>query len=121
MWEFISNYNRNDGWILFAIGASLCTIWGQILQGLEYIALQQKYWKDQRITLKVSSIPSDYPVYSVIGSKGSEMTLQARADDLFGSSYAEKYLKDYNAQAYWASVTYILFYRTGISGLLGLM
>ena len=72
--------------------------------GIGLYAVQQKYWNEQRIVLKVSSIPSNYPEYTVIGSEGGSITLQDRANNLFGSSFAEKFLKDYNAQVYWASV-----------------
>jgi hypothetical protein len=78
--------------------------------GIGLYALQQKYWKDQRISLKVSSIPKRYPNHIVVGTQGTEITLQERADNLFGSSFAEKYLKDYNAQVYWASISVESFF-----------
>lgn len=74
------------------------------VSGIGIFALQQKYWGEQRITLKVSSYPSGYDDFSVVGSNGTSISLQDRANNLFGSSFAEKYLKDYNAQTYWASI-----------------
>ena len=53
--------------------------------------------------LEGSSYPKRYPEFDVVGSQGTVMTLQERADHLFGTSLPERYLKDYNAQVYWAS------------------
>jgi len=77
---------------------------GANVSGIGLFALQQKYWGEQRIMFKISSVPKAYDDFSVVGSNGTSMTLQDRADHLFGSSFAEKYLKDYNSQTYWASI-----------------
>ena len=77
---------------------------GANVTGIGLFALQQKYWGEQRIMFKVSSYPQKYDDFSVTGSNGTSISLQERADHLFGSSFAEKYLKDYNAQTYWASI-----------------
>ncbi len=103
--EVMDGFSSQWGFSLYDMGANVA--------GISLYALQQKYWKDQRISLKVSSIPSNYPNYSVLGSNGSTLTLQERADDLFGASFAEKYLKDYNAQAYWASINVHSFLPKG--------
>lgn len=103
--EVMDGFSSQWGFSLYDMGANVA--------GIGIYALQQKYWKDQRITLKVSSIPSGYSDYSVIGSQGNSVTLQERADDLFGTSFAEKFLKDYNAQAYWASVNVHSFLPSG--------
>jgi len=73
--------------------------------GLGAFYVQQKYWGEQRITFKVSSLPYSHSndlISSVSGT--STTTLNERADELFGSTWAERYLKDYNAQIYWASI-----------------
>jgi hypothetical protein len=103
--EVMDGFSSQWGFSVYDMAANM--------SGIGIYALQQKYWKDQRITLKVSSIPSNYPNFSVIGSNGNSISLQERADDLFGSSFAEKYLKDYNAQAYWASVNVNAFLSKG--------
>jgi hypothetical protein len=41
------------------------------------------------------------PFYSLDGNATS--SLHQRANSLFGSSYPERFLKDYNAQTYWLS------------------
>ena len=75
------------------------------LSGAGIFALQQYYWDEQRIAIKISSIPIDYssaPIYSLDGS--STTTLDIRSKSLFGNNFFERYLKDYNAQTYWASL-----------------
>ncbi|MGE5357164.1 MAG: DUF2279 domain-containing protein [Deltaproteobacteria bacterium] len=66
--------------------------------------VQQKIWSEQRILMKVSSGKRSYsgdPVYS--GNGQSISSLDQRANELFGRSFPERYLKDYNAQTYWLS------------------
>lgn len=94
--EVMDGFSTEWGFSLSDMGANTA--------GIGLFALQQKYWKEQRISLKVSSYPKSYPDYYVIGDQGTKMSLQDRADDLFGSSFPERFLKDYNAQVYWASV-----------------
>ncbi len=53
---------------------------------------QQLAWKEQRIQFKFSSHPVKY-----------EGELKERANNLYGNSYAERLLKDYNGQTYWFS------------------
>lgn len=72
--------------------------------GLGIFAAQQWIWNDQYFTLKISSIPKTYPNTSLTSDNGqAATTLATRANDLFGSSFAEKFLKDYNSQVYWLS------------------
>ncbi len=74
------------------------------LIGVASFATQQKLWKDQKIVLKVSSTPVDYSKNPIISQSGSaSSTLNKRANDLFGPSFYERFLKDYNAQTVWAS------------------
>lgn len=72
--------------------------------GTGAFALQQKFWGEQRIILKESSWARNYsndPITSVSGNATS--SLDRRANNLFGSGFFERYLKDYNGQTYWAS------------------
>lgn len=94
--EVMDGFSSEWGFSIADFGANVA--------GIGLFAAQQKYWGEQRIALKVSSYPKRYPDVSVTGSNGTTLSLQDRADNLFGSSFAEKYLKDYNAQTYWASV-----------------
>jgi hypothetical protein len=62
-----------------------------------YVA-QELAWNEQRVTIKLSYSPYKYG------------TLTTRANALFGSGDAEKVLKDYNGQSYWASVNVKSFF-----------
>lgn len=62
-----------------------------------YVA-QELAWNEQRVSIKLSYSPYRYG------------TLKTRANDLFGSGDAEKVLKDYNGQTYWASVNVKSFF-----------
>lgn len=103
--EIMDGFSSEWGFSVYDIGANFA--------GIGLFAWQQKHWKDQRISMKVSSIPRNYPDFLVVGSGGAEISLQDRADDLFGASFAEKFLKDYNAQTYWASVNIHSFLPEG--------
>ena len=81
--------------------------------GLGAFAVQQKYWGEQRIFLKLSSYPQPYPDQFVVGSSGTSVSLGQRAQNLFGTSFAERFLKDYNAQTYWVSVNIHSFLPEG--------
>lgn len=54
---------------------------------------QELGWREQRLRLKFSAHPHRYPTAA----------LQQRADDLYGKSFQERLLKDYNHQTYWLS------------------
>jgi uncharacterized protein YfiM (DUF2279 family) len=60
--------------------------------GAVLFASQELGWKQQKIQLKFSSHKNNY-----------EPALSQRAEDLFGNSFYERMLKDYNAQIYWLS------------------
>ncbi|MCB0593947.1 MAG: DUF2279 domain-containing protein [Lewinellaceae bacterium] len=65
---------------------------------------QELAWREQRIVLKLSNTRPEYPDFMVPADDGSPpVSLQKRAKELYGSSYAEAFLKDYNGQALWAS------------------
>jgi hypothetical protein len=62
--------------------------------GSALMVSQELLWDEQRIQLKFSSHPQRY----------SDPVLRQKADDLFGTTFWERTLKDYNAQTYWVSV-----------------
>ena len=64
---------------------------GMNLFGAGLYAAQELGWKEQKIQLKFSTHYINY----------EEPDLEQRANDLFGSSWPERMLKDYNAQTYW--------------------
>lgn len=64
-----------------------------------YLA-QEIGWKEQRIQFKFSFHRNRY----------DEAMQEERADDLFGAGFAERMLKDYNAQTYWLSANIRSFF-----------
>jgi uncharacterized protein YfiM (DUF2279 family) len=83
--EYMDAHSAKWGWSWSDIAADVA---GSAL----YIA-QELSWKQQRLQLKFSFHRNSY----------SEPMLEQRADDLFGKSFPERVLKDYNAQTYWLS------------------
>ncbi len=63
---------------------------------------QELAWKEQRITMKVSSNPQTFPdlVFHGVGHPG-QISIQERTRNLYGKSFAERFIKDYNAQVNW--------------------
>lgn len=81
---------------------------GANLLGSGLFVSQQIGWHEQRISLKVSAWPKNYPddrIYPVspAGSDGST-TLQDRSDDIYGTGLVSLFLKNYNANTVWVSV-----------------
>ncbi|MCC7318987.1 MAG: DUF2279 domain-containing protein [Bacteroidales bacterium] len=74
-------------------GASLPDI-GANFVGASVMVGQELLWNEQRISLKV--MPS-YVNYS-------DPELQQRSNQLFGSNYLQRFIKDYNAINVWVSV-----------------
>lgn len=71
--------------------------WGDVganLSGSALYVAQHYLWGEQRFVLKESAWPYDHPD-----------DLQDRADDLFGTSFNEQLLKDYNATTFWITAS----------------
>ena len=73
-------------------GFSVADMGSNILGATLFVA-QELTWEEKRIRLKLSFTNHDYP-----------KELKPRYEQLFGSSFIERYLKDYNSQTYWLSV-----------------
>lgn len=71
-------------------GASVPDV-GANLLGTSLAVMNQALWNENRLQLKVSYIRSDFAG-------------QAEYEDLFGTTYPEWFLKDYNGQTLWLSV-----------------
>jgi hypothetical protein len=79
--------------------------------GVSTFALQQKHWGEQRILLKWSQGRIDYSDGIIFSNDGTTSSnLEVRADDLFGSSTPERFLKDYNGQTLWLSTNIRSFF-----------
>jgi VanZ family protein len=73
-------------------GFSVADMGSNILGAAVFVA-QELTWEEKRIRLKLSFSNHDYP-----------KEVRPRYEQLFGSSFVERYLKDYNSQTYWVSV-----------------
>ncbi len=72
-------------------GASWGDFTANVLGSALFIS-QEKIWKEQRILIKYSFHPVSY-----------SSDLQERVQTLYGDSYTEQLLKDYNGHTYWLS------------------
>lgn len=75
--------------------------WGDMSMNLAGSLLflgQQYLWHDQRFNLKISAFPVKY-------SKYDDNAIKSRADKLYGTSFTELILKDYNAMTFWLSAS----------------
>ncbi|WP_207428340.1 DUF2279 domain-containing protein [Pedobacter sp. SYSU D00535] len=78
--------------------------WGDMTAntiGATTFAAQEAIWGEQRVTFKMGYMPEPY----------RESSLKERASELYGKSFNQKILKDYNAQTYWASFNLKSFAR----------
>jgi hypothetical protein len=91
--EFLDAHSSKWGWSWADIGANFL--------GSGLFISQQLGWQEQRFQFKFSFHHKNY----------SDPILKARADDLYGSSWTERMLKDYNGQTYWLSANLKSFFR----------
>lgn len=82
--EILDAHSEKWGWSWADVAANVA--------GSSLFALQQLGWEEQRIQYKFSAHRKKYSA-----------SLEARADELFGTSLAERILKDYNGQTHWLS------------------
>lgn len=71
--------------------------WGDIsanVSGSVIFGLQQYLWHDQKFTVKISAFPQKYAA-----------DLRSRTDALYGTSFGELILKDYNATTFWLTAS----------------
>ncbi len=75
---------------------------GADLAGSGLFITQELLWNEQKVQLKFSFHRNNY----------GNVALNQRADELFGNRFAERLLKDYNGQTYWASANIKSFFKT---------
>jgi hypothetical protein len=90
--EFLDAHSAEWGWSWSDFTANVL--------GSGMFTAQELLWKEQRIQFKFSFHGVDY--------KNSQ--LNTRADDLYGKSWQERMLKDYNGQTYWLSANIHSFF-----------
>ncbi len=67
---------------------------------------QQWAWNEQRMLLKINALPPRYPNVFISSTDGlTEVNLRERAHNIYGTSLPSILLKDYNAVAYWLSIS----------------
>lgn len=84
--EVLDGFSEGWGWSWADFGANIL--------GSGTLVAQELAWNDQRIKLKFSFHRKTY----------DDPQLNQRSDVLFGKGSAERFLKDYNGQTYWASI-----------------
>lgn len=90
--ETLDGFSKGWGWSWSDMGANMLGSGLAIGQALA--------WDEQRIRIKFSFHQRNY----------GDADLNHRADVLFGKSAHERFIKDYNAQTYWASVNLRSFF-----------
>ena len=106
--ELLDGFSTNWGFSLPDMASNVVGV------GAFYV--QQKYWGEQRISFKVSAAKRNYSSVAIdkINSPNGQ-TFAGRAEDLYGATFAETFLKDYNAQTIWASINIHSFLQEGSS------
>lgn len=90
--EVLDGFSAEWGWSWGDFGANVL--------GSGAVIAQELGWDDQRIKLKFSFHKNNY----------RDPVLKKRADEIYGKSLAESFIKDYNAQTYWASANIKSFF-----------
>ena len=90
--EILDGHSAKWGWSWADMGANVF--------GSGLFIGQQLGWQEQRIQFKFSFHRKNY----------SDPMLNSRSDDLFGSNWTERMLKDYNGQTYWLSANLRSFF-----------
>ena len=90
--EVLDGFSAEWGWSWGDFGANII--------GSGMLVAQELAWDEQRIQFKFSFHRKRY----------DDPALNARSNKLFGTSTAERFLKDYNGQTYWLSVNLRSFF-----------
>ena len=90
--EILDGFSTGWGWSWGDFGANII--------GSGSLVAQEFAWNDQRIKLKFSFHNKSY----------SDPALNNRSNQLFGESTAQRFIKDYNGQTYWASANIKSFF-----------
>ena len=90
--ETLDGFSAEYGWSWGDFGANVL--------GSGLFIGQELAWDDQRIKLKFSFHKRDY----------GAADLNARADEIYGKSVSERFIKDYNALTDWASINIKSFF-----------
>lgn len=92
--ETLDGFSSQWGWSWGDFGANVF--------GSGLLISQELAWDQQRIHMKFSTHKKSY----------NSPDLDARANDLYGKTFSERMIKDYNAQTYWLSANLKSFMPT---------
>ncbi|MDG2450871.1 MAG: DUF2279 domain-containing protein [Saprospiraceae bacterium] len=92
--ELLDGFSSQWGFSGYDFGANI--------MGTSLFAIQQSLWGEQKIMFKVSGGKRNYEKIA-LAENGNNISLNQRANELFGKSVASRFLKDYNSQTYWVS------------------
>jgi uncharacterized protein YfiM (DUF2279 family) len=90
--ETLDGFSKEWGWSWGDFGANIL--------GSGMLVAQELAWDEQRIQFKFSFHHKSY----------NDPTLIQRSNKIFGTSTAERFLKDYNGQTYWLSANLKSFF-----------
>ncbi len=71
--------------------------------GVAAFGAQEYYWNKQKIRFKVFSFKRKYNEPPLVSNNGQSLAYTDRINQLYGSPYLSRFLKDYNAQSIWVS------------------
>lgn len=91
--EVLDGFSAEWGWSWGDFGANII--------GSGMLVAQELAWDEQRIQFKFSFHRKSY----------SDPALNKQSNKIYGTSTAERFLKDYNGQSYWLSVNLHSFFR----------
>lgn len=90
--EVLDGYSAGWGWSWPDFGANIL--------GSAILISQELAWDEQRVRIKFSFHQKNY----------NDPSLDNRTSELFGRHFTQSFIKDYNGQAYWASVNLRSFF-----------
>lgn len=101
--EVMDGFSKDWGFSWSDMGANLVGTGGYYIQ--------EKVWGEQRLKMKMSYWPVSYDQGLFTSISGANATsLDIRANQLYGKSGIEKFLKDYNGQTIWVSADIKAFF-----------
>ena len=90
--EVLDAHSAKWGWSWADVAANIT--------GAGMFTFQELAWGEQRMRFKFSSHPVNY-----------SSDLKTKADELYGTTFPERLLKDYNGQTYWLSLNVKSMFR----------
>lgn len=91
--EILDGFSKEWGWSWGDFAANMV--------GSGLLIGQELSWNEQRVRIKFSYQPQ----------RLTDPILQTRSNQLFGKNQANRFLKDYNGQTYWASIALAPFLK----------